>query len=67
MIAKDPANRGPGELADLFSRHARRRTRAHFKAVWSNEDVRTYRVAQRQIKGGYTWLEQGIVDRPHTP
>ncbi|MEE8061588.1 MAG: acyl-CoA dehydrogenase family protein [Gemmatimonadales bacterium] len=64
MVAKDPADRGPVELADLFSRHARRRVRAHFKAVWSNEDIRTYRVAQRQLKGEYAWLEDGIVDEP---
>ncbi len=64
MVAKDPADRGPVDLADLFSRHARRRVRAHFKAVWSNEDIRTYRVAQRQLKGEYAWLEDGIVDEP---
>jgi hypothetical protein len=62
MIASDPANTDPVELADLFSRHARRRVRAFFKAVWSNEDIRTYRVAQRQIEGEYVWLENGIVD-----
>ena len=62
MVTADPSNRGPVELADLFSRHARRRIGAHFKAVWSNEDVRTYRVAQNQLQGDYSWLEHGIIE-----
>jgi alkylation response protein AidB-like acyl-CoA dehydrogenase len=61
MVANNPGDQSPVELADLFSRHARRRVRAAFRAIWSNEDVRTDRVAQRQVAGDYTWLEQGIV------
>ncbi len=61
MVAKNQGDQSPVELADVFSRHARRRVRAAFRAIWSNEDVRTYRVAQRQVAGDYTWLEQGIV------
>ena len=61
MVANNPGDQSPVELADVFSRHARRRVRAAFRAIWSNEDVRTYRIAQRQVAGDYTWLEQGIV------
>jgi alkylation response protein AidB-like acyl-CoA dehydrogenase len=42
MVKKNPADRTPIELADLFSRHARRRAEERFAAVWSNEDVATY-------------------------
>ncbi len=61
MVANNPADQSPVELADLFSRYSRRRVRAAFRAIWNNEDVRTYRVAQRQLAGDYEWLEQGIV------
>ncbi len=61
MVAENPGDQSPVELADAFSRLARRRVRASFRAIWSNEDVRTYGVAQRQLAGDYEWLEQGIV------
>src|SRR3954451_14870105 len=42
MITQDPANRGPVELADLFSRQARRRVEDRFAAVFDNDDVAAY-------------------------
>src|SRR5919106_2175239 len=39
MYKKDPSNRGPIELAGLFSRHARRRVEEKFAAVFDKEDV----------------------------
>jgi alkylation response protein AidB-like acyl-CoA dehydrogenase len=62
MVARDPTDRSPMDLADVFSRHARRRVRTAFRAVWSNEDTRTYALAQRQLEGAFTWLEEGIVE-----
>ncbi|HSJ75144.1 MAG TPA: acyl-CoA dehydrogenase family protein, partial [Gemmatimonadales bacterium] len=38
--------RGAIQLADLFSRQARRRVEERFAAVFDNDDVRTYEVAQ---------------------
>ena len=65
MVKEDPANRGPVELADLFCRQARRRIDDRFGAVFDNDDVTTYRTAQRVLAGEHAWLEQGMV-RPAT-
>ncbi len=55
--------RGPRriELADLFSRQARRRVEERFAAVFDNDDVRTYEVAQQVLRGEHTWMETGMV------
>ena len=60
MVTKDPANRGPVELADLFSRQARRRVEDRFAAVFDNDDVAAYAVAQQVLRNEHTWLEQGM-------
>jgi hypothetical protein len=61
MVRKDPSNSGPIELADLFSRQARRRVEDKFAAVFDNDDVATYRVAQQVLKNEHSWLETGMV------
>jgi hypothetical protein len=61
MYKKDPTNRGPVELAGLFSWQARRRVEERFEAVFDNDDVRTYAVAQQVLKNEHTWLETGMV------
>ena len=48
-------------LADLFSNQARRRVADRFDAIWSNDDVQTYGIAQDIINDRMTWLERGIV------
>ena len=60
MVTRDPANRGPVELADLFSRQARRRVEDRFAAVFDNDDIAAYAVAQQVIRNEHTWLEQGM-------
>ena len=60
MVKQDPANRGPVELADLFSRQARRRVEDRFAAVFDNDDIAAYAVAQQVIRNEHTWLEQGM-------
>jgi alkylation response protein AidB-like acyl-CoA dehydrogenase len=60
-LARDPSNRGPVELADLFCRQARRRVHDKFEDVFFNDDARAYRVAQKVLKGAHAWLERGIV------
>jgi hypothetical protein len=61
MVARDPANRGPIELADLFSRQARRRIEDRFAAVFDNDDVAAYTVAQQVVGGEHGWVEEGMV------
>ncbi|MGH7579985.1 MAG: acyl-CoA dehydrogenase family protein [Gemmatimonadales bacterium] len=52
---------GPVDLADVFCRHARRRVEDRFTAVFDNDDVATYRVAQQVLRGEHGWLETGMV------
>ena len=54
---------GAVELADVFSRHARRRVEERFAAVFDNDDVATYGVAQQVLRGEHSWLEEGMVGR----
>ncbi len=61
MVRKDPSNQGPVELADAFARQARRRVEDRFAAVFDNDDVTTYGVAQQVLRNEHTWLEQGMV------
>jgi alkylation response protein AidB-like acyl-CoA dehydrogenase len=49
------------EVADLFCRQARRRIEGLFDRVFSNDDVETYRLAQRVLKDEQLWLETGVV------
>ena len=64
LARKNPADRGPLELADLFCRQARRRVHDRLEDVWFNDDRRTYRVAQGVLRNQYEWLEEGIVGNP---
>jgi alkylation response protein AidB-like acyl-CoA dehydrogenase len=54
------------ELADLFCRSARRRVRALFHALRSNDDACKVRVARRVLTGEHAWLERGIMGIPFT-
>ena len=66
LTKRDPGNRGPIEMADVFSRHSRRKVEALFRTVFANDDDRTYRLAQQVLKGQHLWLEEGIVKRERT-
>jgi alkylation response protein AidB-like acyl-CoA dehydrogenase len=50
------------ELADLFCKQARRRIGALFHALWNNEDVDNYTLAQGVLEGRYAFLEEGFAD-----
>ena len=50
------------ELADLFCKQAQRRVGGLFAALWSNDDVDNYALAQRLLDGRYTFVEEGIID-----
>jgi hypothetical protein len=49
------------ELTDLFCRMSRRKIRRLHQDLWSNDDVRRYKVAQRVLAGRHAWLEKGIL------
>ena len=61
MVDENPSDRTPIALADLFSRHARRRVLTRFDELFDNEDAATYRVARQALNGEFSWLEQGII------
>ncbi len=60
MARKDPSNRGPVDMADVFCRQSRRRVNDLFRRVFRNDDGATYRLAQQVVKGEHAWLEEGI-------
>jgi alkylation response protein AidB-like acyl-CoA dehydrogenase len=57
----------PVELADLFCRQARRKIASLFRAIDSNDDPATYRLARGVLDERYAWLEQGIFAAPDQP
>jgi hypothetical protein len=61
LARKDRSNPGPVHLADLFSQQARRRVEEKFAAVFDNDDVATYQVAQQVLRDEHRWLETGMV------
>jgi alkylation response protein AidB-like acyl-CoA dehydrogenase len=61
--AEEPARADEAaELADLFCKQSQRRVGALFSALWSNEDVENYALAQRVLEGRYAFLEEGVAD-----
>jgi alkylation response protein AidB-like acyl-CoA dehydrogenase len=61
----EPADGSEGrsavELAEVFCRHARRRVEERFAAVFDNDDLATYRLAQGVLQGEHEWMESGMV------
>jgi alkylation response protein AidB-like acyl-CoA dehydrogenase len=49
------------DLADLFCTYARSRIAVNLRRPNRPEDRRNDRVSQKLLKGGYAWLEEGIV------
>ncbi len=50
-------------LADLLCRRSRRRIKASFKALWSNDDRTKYVVSKTILSGEQKWLEEGLVQQ----
>ncbi len=50
------------ELADIFCKQSQRRIGALFHALWNNDDVENYALAQRVLEGRYAFVEEGIAD-----
>ena len=60
--ARRPEAAKARELADVFCRMARRRIAQLFRELWSNDDVRKYKLALRVLDGKHTWMERGIIN-----
>ncbi len=54
-------------MADVFCRQARRRARALFRGLWSNDDVLRYRHGVSVLEGASLWLEAGILEHHAAP
>lgn len=52
---------GARKLADLFCRQARRRIAERRRAVYFNDDRKSYSLAREVLSGQYSWLEENIV------
>uniref|UniRef100_UPI003D81AC5E acyl-CoA dehydrogenase family protein n=1 Tax=Trichloromonas sp. TaxID=3069249 RepID=UPI003D81AC5E len=52
---------GAEALADLFCRQARRRVNGQHRAVYCNDDGKTYGLARAVLNGEYPWLADNIV------
>lgn len=61
LLSKNPSDRGPSELADLFCRDARKRIAKQFRSLFFNYDAFAYRIARNALEGKYSWLEHGII------
>ncbi len=46
-------------LADHFCLASRRKVRAHFGALWRNDDADAYRLGREVLAGEHDWLEKG--------
>jgi len=62
--ASRPEAREATDLTRQFCRSARRRIRALFRDLWSNDDDLRYRAAQDVLAGRHAWLEAGILSAP---
>jgi len=56
-LVRSGGDRGAVKMADLFCRHSRRRVKRLFADVFSNDDTRTYRVAQEVLGAKHTWMD----------
>ncbi|MFI5371914.1 MAG: acyl-CoA dehydrogenase family protein [Candidatus Eisenbacteria bacterium] len=66
-VRRNPAERGPERLADLFCRQSRMKIENLFEAIRNNADPEAYRVAREVLDSKHAWLEQGIVEVPGVP
>ena len=61
-VQKNPADRTPIELADLFCRQARERIATNFANFFRSNDKRETRMAGKFLDGKLDWLEEGLAD-----
>jgi hypothetical protein len=62
LVAQNPADQTPQELADLYCREARRRIEGNFKAVKSNFNRQYDKVSRLLMDGKLDWLAAGSIN-----
>jgi hypothetical protein len=62
LVAQNPADQTPQELADLYCREARRRIEGNFKAVKSNFNRSYDKVSRLLMDGKLDWLAAGAIN-----
>jgi hypothetical protein len=62
LVAQNPSDQSPQELADLFCREARRRIEGNFKAVKGNFNRSYDKVAGLLMDGKLDWLAAGAIN-----
>jgi alkylation response protein AidB-like acyl-CoA dehydrogenase len=60
LLAANPDDQSPQDLADLFCKNARRRIEGHFKALGDNDRSTLNHVADQLMDGKYRWLIKDI-------
>lgn len=61
-LSKTGTDEGVEELADLFCKEMTLTIKHEFKAQRENDDRMIYKVGRKILEGGYSWLEEGIVE-----
>lgn len=61
LYKKNPSDKTPLELANLFSREAERRVTRQFHGLFLNDDNLSTHIAQDFLAGKMEWLEKGII------
>ena len=61
---KAPEGREAVRMADVFCRSGRRRVKALFRELWSNDDLLRYKHGLGVLAGQDLWLEAGILEFP---
>ncbi len=61
MLKKNPDDRSPEFMADLFCRQARQRINSHFKTICCNSDKQELKASKMLMKGDLKWMEDGKV------
>ena len=62
LVATNPADQSPQELADLFCRETRRRIDGNFRAVKGNFNRSYGKVARLLMDGKLSWLAEGSMN-----
>jgi hypothetical protein len=62
LVAQNPADQTPQELADLYCRESRRRIEGNFKAVKSNFNRSYDKVSRLLMDGKLDWLAAGAIN-----